>query len=82
MSSSRGGNSNSRGSHSFLISRNGGSSRNVARAAAARNPDVMESMLPACGCYLPMKMYISTTYENQGRRFWKCRNWNSRVSDI
>ncbi|RHN50917.1 putative transcription factor GRF family [Medicago truncatula] len=72
MSSSRGGNSNSRGLHSFSIS------RNVARVAAARNLELMESMLPACGCYLPMKMYISTTYENQGRRFWKCRNWNMR----
>jgi hypothetical protein len=34
-------------------------------------------MLPLCRC-LPMKpmiLYISTTLENNGRRFWRCRDW-------
>lgn len=37
-------------------------------------------MLPMCKC-LPMKpmiLYISTTLENQGRRFWRCRDWQVR----
>jgi hypothetical protein len=82
MSSSRG-YSNSRGSHSFSISRNGGS-RNTGRNpnSGGRNPNQMMSMLPVCGCNLPMRMYISTTYENPGRRFWSCRRWNDEVSLI
>lgn len=33
-----------------------------------------------CKC-LPMKpmiLYISTTLENQGRRFWRCRDWQKK----
>lgn len=90
MSSSRG-YSNSRGSHSFSISRNGGSrnsgggSRNGGRNPnsggrntnnGGRNPNQMMCTLPVCGWKLPMRMYIATTFENQGRRFWCCRRWN------
>ncbi|AES81139.1 hypothetical protein MtrunA17_Chr7g0255731 [Medicago truncatula] len=37
-------------------------------------------MLPLCRC-LPMKpmiLYIATTLENQGRRFWRCRDWQKK----
>jgi hypothetical protein len=34
-------------------------------------------MLPLCRCLppKPMIIYISTTLENPGRRFWRCRDW-------
>jgi hypothetical protein len=89
MSSSRG-YSNSRGSHSFSISRNSGGSRNGGRIpnggrnpnSGGRNPNQMSCTLPVCGCNLPMRMYISNTFENPGRRFWSCRRWNNEVSLI
>jgi len=87
MSRSRG-YSNSRGSHSFSISRNGGSrnsgggSRNGGRNpnSGGRNPNQMMCTLPVCGCNLTMKMYIANTFENQGRRFWCCRRSIEGVS--
>ncbi|KEH15512.1 transmembrane protein, putative [Medicago truncatula] len=84
MMSSNRGYSNSRGSHSFSISRNGGS-RNIGRNpnsggrnpnSGGRNPKQMISMLLVCGCNLPMRMYIANTFENQGRRFWRYTRWN------
>jgi len=78
MSSSRGYSGSRGGSHSYSISRNEESRRPV-----WTQTNVLEHspvMLPACGCYLPMKIYIANTYQNQGRRFWKCRNWNIKVS--
>jgi len=84
MSSSRGGYSGSRGSQSYSISRNGAShsqGRRRSRGRISENEvDSLPVMLPACGCTLPMKAYISHTYANQGRRFWRCRNWNNKVS--
>ena len=32
-------------------------------------------MLLVCYCHQPLMVYIANTLENQGRRFWKCRNW-------
>jgi len=32
-------------------------------------------MLHVCYCGQPMVIFIENTLENQGRRFWKCRNW-------
>jgi len=77
MSSSRG-YSGSRGSQSYSISRDGESRRPVRTQPNGLEP--FPVMLPTCGCCLPMKIYIANTYTNQGRRFWKCRNWNSKVS--
>ncbi|RHN55806.1 putative transcription factor GRF family [Medicago truncatula] len=36
-------------------------------------------MLPMCRCELPMVIYIANTRANQGRRFWKCRNWMKKI---
>ena len=87
MSSSRG-YSNSRGSHSFSISKNSGGSRNGGRIpnggrnpnSGGRNLNHMSWTLPVCGCNLPTRMHIASTFENQGRRFWCCRRWNDEVS--
>jgi len=76
MSSSRG--SGSRGAHSYSISRNEASSNSGWAVEPASGS--IPSMLPMCGCNLLMKMYIANTYENQGCRFWKCRNWYIKVS--
>ncbi|KEH17896.1 hypothetical protein MtrunA17_Chr8g0335801 [Medicago truncatula] len=82
MSSSRGGYSGSRGSQSYSISRNGASHSQGRRRSHYRisknEVDSLPVMLPACGCTLPMKAYIANTDANQGRMFWRCRNWNNK----
>jgi len=45
-------------------------------------PEEMQTsrgMLPAYYCHQPMVIYIANTLENQGHRFWKCRNWQVSV---
>jgi hypothetical protein len=31
--------------------------------------------LPRCGCNETMKLLVSKSIENPGRKFWKCRNY-------
>ncbi|XP_050878664.1 uncharacterized protein LOC127082470 [Lathyrus oleraceus] len=31
--------------------------------------------LPRCGCNETMKLFVSKSIENPGRKFWKCRNY-------
>ncbi|CAI8606859.1 unnamed protein product [Vicia faba] len=46
--------------------------------------------LPRCGCNETMKLWVSNTFENPSRKFWKCRNfmngcglflWDDMVSE-
>ncbi|XP_058750749.1 uncharacterized protein LOC131623743 [Vicia villosa] len=30
--------------------------------------------LPKCGCNMPMKMWVSKSIDNPGKKFWKCKN--------